>query len=520
MEIYIIALLSTILSLSAWQVLQKGVLGEFMQVLFYISALCFVGTTIMFFSFGNLSVIQIIRDLIVVGAISSFFILLKKNQFLSIVALVGLTAAIPNIFSFLSDNMKPPAKDPVKQVVINHDQQTKYDPEGEILFEIFNGKDIQSLDMLKEEYGLQIKPAFSPEDYTKTDLDDYYTVDIPDGKEANMSEILDKLRQQKIVEWVEPNEVLQNNPIASDLVPVKPIKKYAVNDPLNESRWDYAALKMNEYYQYIERQKIKPRKKAKLFILDTGVDAQHEDIKGQFKIFNDYSATDEVGHGTHCTGIAAAISNNKIGVSSMIPKPAFVEVSGIKVLSGFGFGTQKTIIDGMINAVDAGADVISMSLGGRSNQSREKAYDEAIQYARDHGTIVITAAGNSGRDAAGYSPANSQYVLCVSAVDQQLKRTAFSNTLQHIKYGIAAPGKDIHSTYPKNEYKTYSGTSMAAPFVAGLVTMMKSIRPEITVEDVHYYLHKTGLQTDEPLKTGNIIQPKAAIELFYQELAN
>lgn len=520
MEIYIIALLSTILSLSAWQVLQKGVLGEFVQVLFYISAVAFVGTTIMFYSFGHLGVIQIVRDLVVISAISSLFILLKKNQFISIVALVGLTAAVPTIYDYLTVSLKPPAKETIKQVEILEEPKTSYDPEAEILIELFSGKNIRNLDEIKQKYDLSITPAFSPKDHTKTDLDDYYAVDIPKDSKFGFDQILDELRQQRIVEWVEPNEVLQNTPLESDVLPVKPIKKYAVNDPLNESRWDYAALKMNDYYKYIDQQKIKPRKKAKLFILDTGVDAQHEDIKGQFKIFNEYSATDEVGHGTHCTGIAAAISNNKIGVSSMIPTPAFVEVSGIKVLSGFGFGTQKTIIDGIINAVDAGADVISMSLGGRSSQSREKAYDEAIQYARNHGTIVITAAGNSGNDAAGYSPANSQYVLCVAAIDQQLKRTAFSNTLQHIKYGIAAPGKDIHSTYPNNEYKTYSGTSMAAPFVAGLVTMMKSLKPELTVEDVHYYLHKTGLQTDEPLKTGNIIQPKAAIELFYQEMAN
>jgi thermitase len=206
------------------------------------------------------------------------------------------------------------------------------------------------------------------------------------------------------------------------------------------------------------------------------------------------------------------VSNNKIGISSPVPSNDFVEVSGIKVLAGFGYGTQKMIIDGMIKAIDSGADVISMSLGGKSTEQREKAYTEVVEYARKHGVIIVTAAGNSAKDASQFCPANSAGVIAVAAVDENLKRTSFSNTLQHIKFGLAAPGKDILSTYPKNEYKNFSGTSMAAPYVSGTIAVLRSINPDLTVEQAFQLLHETGLETEQPYKTGNFIQPYKAVK--------
>jgi len=455
------------------------------------------------------------------GVISSFFILVKSNKLIAIGGLVALGYALPILYEYLVEK-SPAHYTEMAAVSAQADQRpSNISKDNELLIELQPGFSINELDNLRSTYELHIERAFNPLSESVTDLDDYYTVDIPEKYVKNIDDISNALRAKRAVEWVEFNEELSLDPVETNNEVISPpIKKYVVNDPMNIQKWEYSVLQMNEFYQYIKTQKLKPRKKAKLFILDTGVDGNHEDLKKQYKSYEDSSSKDDVGHGTHCAGVAAAVSNNKIGISSLVPNNSFVEISAVKVLSGFGFGTQKMIIDGMIKAIDAGADVISMSLGGKSTEPREKAYTEVVQYALKHNVIVITAAGNSGRDASQYCPANSEGVIAVSAVDQSLKRTAFSNTLQHIKYGLAAPGKDIYSTFPKDQYKVYSGTSMAAPQVAGLISVLRSLKPEMTVHEAFRLLDNSGMELSEPFKTGNLIQPFNAVKLLNQEMLN
>jgi len=190
----------------------------------------------------------------------------------------------------------------------------------------------------------------------------------------------------------------------------------------------------------------------------------------------------------------------------------FTTITSVKVLSDQGFGTQQTIIDGIIKAADANADVISLSLGGPSNQSRQRAYDKAVKYANNKGAIVVVAAGNSNRNAKEYSPANSKGVIGVSAVDNELNRAEFSNFVQDIPFGVAAPGVGIYSTIPNNRYDTYNGTSMATPYVAGLLGLMKSINPDLTTEQAHKILTETGINTRNSNLTGKFIQPLAVVK--------
>src|SRR5690606_6177610 len=104
---------------------------------------------------------------------------------------------------------------------------------------------------------------------------------------------------------------------------------------------------------------------------------------------------DPVGHGTHCAGIMAAETNNRKGIASMAFHDNLISLMPVKVLNRFGFGTQAQIIKGMIRAVDEGADVLSMSLGGISDAPKQKAYLAAVEYAAGSNAVVITSAGNS-----------------------------------------------------------------------------------------------------------------------------
>ena len=166
----------------------------------------------------------------------------------------------------------------------------------------------------------------------------------------------------------------------------------------------------------------------------------------------------------------------------------------------------------MIKAADKGADVVSMSLGGPSNDSRQRAYTKAVKYMTKKGTITIAAAGNSNRNAKDYVPAGVDGVISVAALDSKIQKAVFSNYVTDVKMGIAAPGVDILSTIPGNAYKEYSGTSMACPHVAGLVGMMRSVNPKLDTKAAYKILHDTGKETKDTKMTGRMIYPVDAVK--------
>jgi len=101
-------------------------------------------------------------------------------------------------------------------------------------------------------------------------------------------------------------------------------------------------------------------------------------------------------------------------------------------------------------------------------------------------------------------------------LDPDLNRAVFSNYIQEVDYGIAAPGVNIYSSIPGNKYASFNGTSMATPYVAGLVGLMKSIRPELTTKQAHDILKKTGDKTGNTKETGPFIQPAKAVKAVVQ----
>ena len=196
------------------------------------------------------------------------------------------------------------------------------------------------------------------------------------------------------VDYLEQNEIIQLSPIET-MRPSKRKRTFGVNDPGVQELWGFDELKMDDLYKLLKTKKVKPQRKANIFILDTGVDSEHEDLKANYQSLKKAYDSDRQGHGTHCAGIAGAVTNNKLGVASYSPNNDFVNITSVKVLTDYGGGTQKSVISGMLEAADNGADVISMSLGAPSNKNRKRAYARAVNYCNRQGAIVIAAAGNS-----------------------------------------------------------------------------------------------------------------------------
>lgn len=207
---------------------------------------------------------------------------------------------------------------------------------------------------------------------------------------------------------------------------------------------------------------------VKIAIIDTGVQANHPDLSG--KVINGYDFVDGDnvpqdgnGHGTHCAGIAAAATNNGIGMAGVAPE---AKILAVRVLNNSGSGTLNNVANGIIYAADQGAQVISLSLGGSSGSST---LQNAVNYAWNKGSVVVAAAGNSNTTAPSY-PAYYDKAIAVASTDSSDNRSYFSNYGSWVD--VAAPGSSIYSTYITSTYRSLSGTSMATPHVAGVAGLL------------------------------------------------
>ncbi len=444
----------------------------------------------------------VFRDLMILGASGLVFMLLFRIK--KAIVLVLAIWAVAMLYIFRNElSMTFPHYETADTAIA---------ADGELLLEFKEGASAAGLENVLKKYDLEARRAFFPERKFETILDDYLVIDVPDNRIKQLPRIKKALSRLNSVEWLEENEVIQIDDPAENKLPEKIRRKFGVDDPGLEYLWGFEAMEMDKLYNYLRDNNIKPKKEALIAILDTGIDSKHEDIRDNYTSTQKKYDDDPRGHGTHCAGIAASVSNNSLGIASYAPDNDFVQVTSIKVLSAFGSGTQKSIIDGIIEAADKGADVISMSLGGRSNQYKQRAYEKAIKYARDAGAIVLASAGNSNDNAKNFAPANSTGLITVSAIDSDLNRASFSNHVTDVKMGIAAPGVQIYSTIPGNKYDSYNGTSMSCPYAAGLVAVMKSIKPSLNTEEAYDILKNTGKDTKDTYRTGKLIYPFEAVK--------
>ncbi|MFN2412027.1 MAG: S8 family serine peptidase [Pyrinomonadaceae bacterium] len=253
-------------------------------------------------------------------------------------------------------------------------------------------------------------------------------------------------------------------------------------------------------------------------VLDSGVDYTHEDLVSNMWLrpenlpqytddelgtFNDVRGfdadanapdpMDDNGHGTHCAGIVGAEGNNEKGVAGINWN---VKIMPLKFLGRGGFGSTKNAIEAINYAIDRkqkGVNVRVISASWGSTQY-SRALEDAIRAAGEQGILFVAAAGNSStdNDRRAHYPSNYKLpnVISVAALDRTDSLASFSN------YGaksvhIAAPGREILSTWLNDEYREASGTSMATPYVSGVAALVLASEPKLTVDQLRGRLLKS-----------------------------
>jgi hypothetical protein len=241
-------------------------------------------------------------------------------------------------------------------------------------------------------------------------------------------------------------------------------------------------------------------------IIDTGIDETHPDLAGKIVagydfVENDSDPHDLNGHGTHVAGIAAAATNNGVGVAGMDWQ---ARIMPIRVLDEGGGGSVDAMVDGILWAYAHGAKVINLSLGGDSfNLSTQ----DAINQVHAAGRLVVAAMGNSGDDTTFY-PAAYNNVLAVAATNLSDYRAPYSSYGDHCD--VAAPGDGIYSTMPtydvfmttvgghSTQYDYASGTSQATPHVAGLAALLWAVKSTLTPDQVQNAITSTAVDRGTP----------------------
>jgi subtilisin family serine protease len=202
-------------------------------------------------------------------------------------------------------------------------------------------------------------------------------------------------------------------------------------------------------------------------VLDTGVDKHHEDLDGvvidEVNFTDSPTADDIYGHGTHVTGIIAAANDNGIGIDGVAPDSRLYNV---KVADDRGRCRLSALAEGIIWAVDNGAQVINISI---EMQESSPILQEAIDYAWESGAIIIAAAGNSGSSLPVY-PACYDNCIGVTALKDNGQLAPLANYGDWVD--AAAPGFNIYSTLPGDDYGYKYGTSFAAAYVSGLSALL------------------------------------------------
>jgi subtilisin family serine protease len=293
----------------------------------------------------------------------------------------------------------------------------------------------------------------------------------------------------------------------------------ATADPLRSAEWALDELGFESARAMVDPSRVT------VAVVDTGVDAAHEDLAGVVLPGWDAIAgapgadTDVYGHGTHVAGTIAALAGNGLGGSGAA---AGVRILPVRVLDDEGQGWSSTIADGIRWAADHGASVINLSLGGTTPSA---VYDAAVDYAVNvRGAVVVASAGNDYQSGNPTEyPAAVAGAIAVGASTASGNRASFSSTGPWL--ALSAPGTSILAPCPAGDgicdgsvsgYARLSGTSMAAPFVSAAAALVRAARPDASPALVRAWLTSTATDAGAPGRDdefgAGILDPSRAMD--------
>ncbi|MCK8825834.1 S8 family peptidase [Fuchsiella alkaliacetigena] len=348
-----------------------------------------------------------------------------------------------------------------------------YQSEGEYVEDevIVRFKDSAEIDELLNNYGLSLKNEIESlgVKLLKIEKDSY-----------DLEELIAELEAEAEVEYAEPNWIAY---ISAD-------EKHPENEEHYDKQWHYSAISLPYAWDITTGSDD-----VTVAVLDTGVDAEHPDLEElvidgkNFTVDEDdedrNNPYDTDGHGTHVAGTIGAAANNEgvVGVNWN------VQIMPVKVLGDDGGGSNFDIAKGIEWATKNGADIINMSLGSVPIPIPSKSQEDAINYAYNNGVTVIAASGNDENPEVTY-PARYDNAIAVGSVDHEFDLSDFSNYGREIDF--VAPGSNVFSTLPNEQYEIESGTSMAAPHVAGVAALILAENPNLNPDHVKEHLKLTA----------------------------
>ena len=347
---------------------------------------------------------------------------------------------------------------------------------------------------------------------------------------------LKSLKMGPEVSHIEPNVIFQA--FEDRYLPIQwALSNMGHNEPISVDRLSPMSGKEGCDISALDAWNIsKGSKEIKIAILDTGIDYNHPDLKSQlytnldelngetgvdddgngyiddihgYDVINgDGDPLDDSGHGTHCAGIVGS-AHNSVGMMGVLGN---VSIISVKMLDHTGYGDAEASLKAIDYAVKAGATVLNCSWGSSKHSA---ILEEVLREVNDLGITVVAAAGNfRGRnnDITPTYPATYKIpnIISVAAHNAQAGFSSFS-TRGPNSIHITAPGTNILSTWINGSYKVASGTSMAAPYVAASVALLRHLEPNLGMKEIRDRLMETAVK-EKKLK-GKIIS-EARIDLL------
>src|SRR3989338_753540 len=358
---------------------------------------------------------------------------------------------------------------------------------------------VQHFEEMRRSYNLRASRAYTQE---IPNLHRYFKITLRD-KDISLSNLISQLKLSKNIEAVSTNHYLYLS--QTTVVP---------DDPLYRSGnlWGLRKIDVENAWQISQGN----WHTLTIAVVDSGIDYTHPDIRAHmwqnpnpsmpglvgYDFFNDDNDPfddNKLGHGTHIAGTIAAHTNNKIGIAGVL---WHARLMAIKVCGEEMECPLDTIVNGIAGAVNRGADILNLSLVGEQPSQMMR---DALLYANSLGTIVVTAAGNTGRiELSQFEPAHFKMGITVGASTSEDQITYFSNIGMGLD--VVAPVTSILSLKASNrhlgfrhDYIESDGTSMATPHVTGVVGLLLAADPTLTVDNVR---QKIRMNADDILSVG------------------